>query len=155
VGLPFGMHSRDFPVGLHVSRLTESGRWLGDEATLRGRHEIELSDVVDGESGGTFTAGPVVGPLHLRSKHSANGSRAATVVWLARTPKTGLTLEWTGVHRTILKSGGTSGVGGGGVIATGAIKPGSVRLHAARLGFDASFVVGGQHRTVNVGNGSV
>jgi hypothetical protein len=155
LGLPFGLHSRDFPVGLHVSRLTGSGRWLADEATLRGGREIELSDVVDGESGATFTAGPVVGPLHLSSKHSANGSRAAALVWLARTPHTGLTLEWTGDHRTIVKSGGASSIGGGGVIATGAIKPGSVRLHAARLGFDVSFVVGGQHRTINVRNDAV
>jgi hypothetical protein len=155
LGLPFGLHIRDFPVGLHVSRLTGSGRWLADDAVLRGRHEIGLSDVVDGESGGAFTAGPVVGPLHLSSKHSANGSRAAGLVWLARAPHTGLTLEWTGDHRTILKSGGASSFGGGGVIATGAIKPGSVRLHAARLGFDVSFVVGGQHRTVNLRNGGV
>jgi hypothetical protein len=46
-------------------------------------------------------------------------------------------------------------VGGDGVIATGAIDSGSVRLRAARLGFDVSFVVGGQHRTVNLRNGAV
>jgi hypothetical protein len=130
-----------------------SGRWLADDAVLRGRHEIGLGDVVDGGSGGFFSLGPVVGPLHLSSKHGSNGNRAAAVVWLARTPKTGLTLEWTGDHTAIIESGGTSGVGGGGAI--GAIRPDSIRLRAERLGFDVSFVVGGQRRTVNLRNGSV
>jgi hypothetical protein len=151
LGLPFGLQVRDFPVGLHVSRLTGSGRWLADDAVSRGRHEIGLSDVVDGESGGAFSVGPVVGPLHL----SSNGSRAAAVVWLARAPHTGLTLAWTGDHRTILQSGGASSFGSSGVIATGAIKPGSVRLHAARVGFVVSFVVAGHHRTAKLRNGPV
>jgi hypothetical protein len=137
------------PTALRLSRFTASGAWVAALGTPpEGPREIELLDIAGGHSNLGAGAGAIASPLHLASSTDSKGHRTAALVWV----------DGRGAHRTLESlvttdltlDGREDGGSMNSTVASGAIQLGSVRLRAARVGFDVSFVVAGQHQTVSL-----
>ncbi len=148
-----------FPSRERIALLVAAGPWVAAFESSAGgfrpclpavpshcppyHHQVELIEA-GGASSSSAGAGARVETLHMSSIRRSRGTRIGVVVWLQR------------LHGSIARlssmvdvSRRRSGSGSSGMVATGRIAPGSVRL----VGLRVRFVENGRRRSVRLSDG--